>query len=124
VNLALLGHGEHALGAIAKERHEGMRLWAAAIAEWSLGRKAESEAALAELKSWPKANAWYLAQLYALQGNRGQAFEWLEKACMEPQGGCETLKIDRFLRGLRDDGRYRALLAKMKLDGDPPASAR
>jgi tetratricopeptide (TPR) repeat protein len=123
-NLALLGQGEHALAAIAKEPHEGLRLWAVSIAEWSLGRKAESEAALSELKAWPRANAWYLAQIYALQGNKGQAFEWLSRACAEPLGGCETLRIDRFLRGLRDDERYRALLAKMKLDGDPPSSAR
>jgi serine/threonine-protein kinase len=124
VSLALLGRGDPAMAAIAREPDEGLRLWASSIAHWTLGRKAESEAALAQLKAWPQANAWYLAQLHALRGRKGPAFEWLNKACAERQGGCERLKIDRFLRGLRDDARYRALLAKMKLDGDPPSSAR
>jgi tetratricopeptide (TPR) repeat protein len=119
VNLALLGRGEHAaLAEIAQERHDGYRLWASSIAYWTLGRQAESEAALAEMKKQPGANAYYVAQLHAMRGQVNAAFEWLNRACSERQSGCELLKSDRFFRGLRDDARYRALLAKMKLDGD------
>jgi serine/threonine-protein kinase len=117
VNLALLGDGEQALAAIAREPHEGYRLWAAAIALWTMGRREDSEAALKELKIHPQGSAYDIAQVYALRGENNVAFQWLDKACGERQGGCETLKADRFLRGLRHDPRYRALLAKMKLDG-------
>ena len=55
---------------------------------------------------------------------RNPAFEWLNRACLERQGGCEGLKSDRFLRGLRDDPRHRALLSKMKLDGETLSSVQ
>ena len=122
VNLALLGRGEQALAEIAKERNESYRLWASSIAYWTLGRRDESDSALMEMKKYPEANAYYIARLYAIRGKRNPTFEWLKKACVERQSGCEILKIDRFFRDLRDDPRYRALLAKMKLDGDPPPS--
>jgi len=113
VNLALLGKGEQALAEIAREPHEGYRQWAASIAYWSLGREGEAEAALTEMKKHPKANAYYVAQLYAMRGKRNATFEWLNRACVERQSGCEFLRIDRFFRELRDDARYRALLEKM-----------
>ncbi len=115
VDLALLGKGEEALAEIAAERHQGYRLWALSIAHWTLGHQAESDAALTEMKRSPGTNAYYVAELYAIRGNKNLAFEWLSRACSERQSGCETLKIDRFLRGLRDDRRYDTLVAKMKL---------
>lgn len=124
VNLALLGDGEQALAAIAREPHEGYRLWAASIALWTLGRREDSEAALKELKIHPQGSAYDIAQLHALRGEKNPAFESLDKACSERQGGCEALKSDRFLRSLRHDPRFRALLAKMKLDGDVAAPAQ
>jgi serine/threonine protein kinase len=123
VALALLGRGDEALAEIAQERHEGYQLWAFSIAHWTLKRRDESDAALKMLmQKFPKASAYYIAQLHAFRGRRNLAFEWLNKACVEPQSGCEMLKIDRFFRGLRDDRRYRALLVKMKLNGDQPPS--
>ena len=75
------------------------------------------------MRKYPEANAYHMAQLLALQGKKNLAFQWLKRACAERQSGCEILKTDRFFRNLRDDPRYRALLARMKLDGDPPPSA-
>jgi tetratricopeptide (TPR) repeat protein len=124
VDLALLGRGEDALAEIAKERHAGYRLWALSIAHWTLGHPAESDAALAELKKSPGSNAYYVGQLYAMRGTKNLALEWLSRACVERQSGCETLKIDRFLRTVRDDARYKALLARLKLDGDRPLSTQ
>lgn len=122
VNLSLLAKSEQALAEIAKERHEGYRLWALSMSHWILGRRDESDAALLELKNSPHANAYEMAQLYAVRGKRSSAFEWLKKACVERQGGCEIVRIDRFLHNLRDDARYRALLVKMKLYGEPRPS--
>ena len=124
VVLALLGRPVHALGEIAKEPHEPHRLWAASIVQWSVGRRAESDAALLELKRYPKANAYYLAQAYAMRGQKNPALDWLNRACIERLGGCEMLRTDRFLASLREESRYRALLVKMKLDGDPPGAGR
>jgi serine/threonine protein kinase len=124
VDLALLGKGELALAAIAKEADPVVRLWALSVAHWASGRRDESEAALAELRNYPRGNAYAIAQLYAFRGERDPAFEWLRRACLERQGGCENLKADRFLRSLRGDPRHRALLAAMKLDAEPPSSAR
>lgn len=116
VSLALLGKGEQGLAAIAKEENPGVRLWALSVAHWTLGHREESDAALTELRRHPKGNAYAIAQLYALRSKRNSAFEWLNRACLERQGGCESLKADRFFRSLRDDPRHRSLLAKMKLD--------
>jgi serine/threonine protein kinase/tetratricopeptide (TPR) repeat protein len=119
VSLALLGKGELGLAAIAKETNPVTRLWALSIAQWTMGRREASHAALDELRRYPKGNAYAIAQLYAVQGRRTLALEWLSRACLERQGGCDMLRADRFFRGLRNDPRHRTLLAKMKLDRDP-----
>ena len=124
VNLALLGSPQEALAEITAERHRGYQQWALSIAHWMLGHYGESDAALTEMKKSPSTNAYYVAQLYAVRGNKNQAFEWLNKACLERQSGCETLKIDRFLRNLRDDPRFNALLVKLKLSGEKSLATR
>jgi TolB-like protein len=121
VALALLGRGEEALDEISRERHEGYQLWAYSIAFSTLGRSAESDAALHEMMKFVRGNAYSIAQIYAFRGDRNRAFEWLTRACVDDQSGCETIKSDRFLRSLHDDPRYVALLAHMKLDGDAPS---
>jgi tetratricopeptide (TPR) repeat protein len=122
VNMALLGHATQGLAEIADERHEPTRLWASAVAHWTAGRRGDADAALAAMRKYDASHAYAIAQLYALRGKRTAAFEWLNRSCAERQGGCEWLRIDRFLRPLRDDPRYRALLVKMQLYGDPPPS--
>ena len=118
VNLALLGRPDDALAEVAVERHKGYRMWALSIVQWLAGRREEADGALAELKRSPQSNAYTIAQLHALRGQKGPALDWLARACSERQSGCETVKIDRFLRPLRDEPRYRALLARLKLSDD------
>ncbi|HEX6017449.1 MAG TPA: hypothetical protein VFZ28_05055, partial [Burkholderiaceae bacterium] len=118
VNLALLRRADDALAEVALERHRRDRLWALAIVQWLAGRREQSDGALAELQRAPQRNAYAVAQLHALRGQNGVALDWLGRACSERQGGCEALKSDRFLRGLRDEPRYRALLAKLKLSDE------
>jgi TolB-like protein len=116
VNLALSNRGDEALRAIALERHAGYRLWALSLAQGLRGQHEASDAALTELASAPDANAYWIARLHAARGNKAATFEWLNKACAgERQHGCDLLKIDRFLRGLRDDARYAALVVKLGL---------
>ncbi|MCW5656525.1 MAG: protein kinase [Burkholderiaceae bacterium] len=117
VNLALLNRGDEALAVIAQERHKGYRLWALSLAQFLRGQRDASDAALADLKAAPDSNAYWIARLHAARGQKAAAFEWLHKACggSERQHGCDLLKSDRFLRGLRDDARYKALIAKLGL---------
>jgi tetratricopeptide (TPR) repeat protein len=116
VNLALLQRHDEALQAIARERHKGYRLWALSLTHGLRGQRDASDAALDELKAAPESNAYWVARLYAARGDKAAAFEWLHKACIgERQHGCDLLKSDRFLRGLRDDARYTALLARLDL---------
>ena len=116
VNLALLQRFDDALAVIAQERHKGYRLWALSLVHGLRGQREAADAALAELKAAPDSNAYWIARLHAARGNKGAAFEWLHKACGgERQHGCDLIKSDRFLRGLRDDARYAALVAKLGL---------
>jgi TolB-like protein/tetratricopeptide (TPR) repeat protein len=117
VNLALSNRGDEALAVTARERHDGYRLWALSLVQFLRGERDASDAALAELKAAPESNAYWIARLYAARGHKAAAFEWLHKACggSERQHGCDLFKIDRFLRGLRDDARYKALLARLQL---------
>jgi serine/threonine protein kinase/TolB-like protein len=123
VNLALSNRGDEALQVIAQERHKGYKLWAQSLAHTLRNQRDAADAALAELKAAPQTNAYWIARLYAARGDKTAAFEWLRKACAgERQHGCDLLRIDRFLRDLRDDARYAALA---RLDpGAPKAPAR
>ena len=104
------------------ERHKGYKLWAQSLAHTLRGQRDAADAALAELKAAPQANAYWIARLYAARGDKSATFEWLRKACAgERQHGCDLLRIDRFLRGLRDDPRYAALA---RLDVGAPKPAR
>ena len=48
-------------------------------------------------------------------GEADLAFEWLERAYAQRDGGLVDIKGDRFLRGLTGDPRYKAFLRKLKL---------
>jgi hypothetical protein len=47
-----------------------------------------------------------------------KAFEWLERAYNQRDGGLAEIKGDPLLRNIEHDPRYRAFLQKMKLPLD------
>jgi serine/threonine-protein kinase len=61
-----------------------------------------------------KDDAYRIAVAYAWSGDHDQAFAWLDRAFAQHDVGMLSLKFDPFLRGLRDDPRYAALLRKLK----------
>jgi tetratricopeptide (TPR) repeat protein len=65
--------------------------------------------------------AYKVAQVHAHRGEIDSAFRWLDRAYRQRDPGMIQVRVDPFLQSLRKDARYKALLAKMKLDGDPPA---
>ncbi len=95
------------------------RLDGAAMAEHDLKHPAESQRALDELIAKEAHDgAYQIAQVYAWRGETDRAFEWLERAMKQRDGGLVLLKVDPLLRSLRGDPRYPALLKKVNLPLD------
>ena len=109
------GHTREALTIFQSENSE-FRYIGIAMAEHTLGHAAESQRAL-ELLEQKYANVWayQIAELYAWRGESDKAFDWLERAYRQRDGGLTSLKYDRLLNNLRGDPRYKALLRKLKL---------
>jgi hypothetical protein len=91
-------------------RHQGT-----ALADHDLGNAKEAQQSLNELISKSATTgAYQIAEVYAWWGNKDQAFQWLERAYAQHDGGLTIVKVDPLLRGLRPDPRYTVLLRKMK----------
>jgi serine/threonine protein kinase/Tfp pilus assembly protein PilF len=106
--------------ALAEMQQEPEALWwrlqGLALAYHALGRKKEADAALAELIAKFHAEAAYqIAEVYAFRGEADRAFEWLERAYAQRDGGLSEMKGDPLLKNLERDPRYAAFLKKMKL---------
>ncbi len=99
-----------------QEKDEIWRLSGLPLVYHALGRRSESDAALAALKSkYGGEMAYQIAEVHAFRGEADLAFEWLERAYDQRDGGVTEIKGDRLLRTLVDDPRYKAFLKKMKL---------
>ena len=105
-----------ALTEFRKDDIGAWKLIGTAMAEHSLGHAAASQAALDELIQKHSATlAYQIAEVYGWRGERDQAFEWLERAYRQHDGGMSYIRHDRFLAPLRDDPRYAALLKALNL---------
>ena len=114
--LLLQGKTDAALQEMEQETEENWRLSALPLAFHALGRRSESDAALAALKSKHAGEmAYQIAEVHAFRGEADLAFEWLERAYDQRDGGLADIKGDRLMRGLAGDPRYKALLRKLKL---------
>jgi TolB-like protein/Tfp pilus assembly protein PilF len=110
------GRGEEALAEALREPDEARRLWALAIIHHAAGRRAESDAALQELiAKYEIDSAYQVAEVYAARGEADLAFEWLERAYAQRDGGLAEMKTDPRLRSLHVDPRWDAFLRKMGL---------
>jgi len=113
------GRANEALTEAAQETHEAFRLWATAIVCLATGRRAESdEALLVLIQKYSENCAYQIAEVYASRGDVDTAFDWLERAYMQHDGGLQALKRSGHLRSLRDDPRMGVLLNKMGLNAD------
>jgi TolB-like protein len=87
-----------------------------AMANYTLGHNAESQRALDEIVATRASSlAYQIAEIHAWRGERDQAFEWLERARRQHDGGLSSIKVDRSLVSLRNDPRYHVLLRELKL---------
>jgi TolB-like protein/DNA-binding winged helix-turn-helix (wHTH) protein/thioredoxin-like negative regulator of GroEL len=87
-----------------------------AMAEHTLGDAKASQQALDRVISTAAGDAAYqIAEIYAWRGEKDKAFEWLERAYRQQDGGLTGIKIDLMLESLRSDPRYVAMLRKLNL---------
>ncbi len=111
-----LGQVAEARAAMLAEQAPWYRLTGLAIIDHALGRRAESDAELAQLRAGHAADAAVqIAEAYAFRGETDQAFDWLDRAYRQRDAGLRWLKVDPLFAPLRADPRYRALLRKMNL---------
>ena len=87
-----------------------------AMAEHSLGHAAASQQALDEqIAKYSKGSAYQIAEVYAWRGEKDKAFEWLDRAVAQHDGGLSFFKSDPLIASLRSDPRYAAVLRTLKL---------
>jgi TolB-like protein len=113
--LMLQGHLEAALAEFRREKPDDGQLVGSAMADFAAGRKADSDAQLAEAirqnaTDWPQG----IASVYAFRGEKDHAFEWLDRA-YEARDHLYTFKGDPLMKNLERDPRYKAFLRKMNL---------
>ncbi len=110
------GDGETALREAQLEPDDSIRPFELALAQYVRGDRKAADAALADLIANSRDGlAYQVAQVYAVRGEVDKAFEWLQIAFDNHDGGMPSLLVDPLLRGLRDDPRYKNLVAKVGL---------
>jgi TolB-like protein len=110
------GDGEAALRQAQLEPNESFRPFGLALAQYTRGDRKASDAALADLIANSRDSlAYQIAQIYAVRHEADKAFEWLQIAFDNHDGGMPSLLVDPLLRGLRDDPRYKNLVVKIGL---------
>jgi tetratricopeptide (TPR) repeat protein len=110
------GRPEQALVALQQPAAPGWRLLGSALVQYSLGHAQQSQQALDEtIHDAAQYAAYQIAEVYAWRGQKDQAFQWLERAYAQRDGGLPEIKGDPLLAPLHSDPRYKAFLAKMKL---------
>jgi TolB-like protein/Flp pilus assembly protein TadD len=110
------GDGETALREAQLEPDDTIRPFELALAQYVRGDRKAADAALADLIANSRDGlAYQVAQVYAVRGEVDKAFEWLQIAFDNHDGGMPSLLVDPLLRGLRDDPRYKNLVATVGL---------
>jgi TolB-like protein/Flp pilus assembly protein TadD len=110
---------EEALAEMQKEHEPAWRGQGLALAYHAAGKKKEADAALADyIEKYQNDAAYQIAEIYAYRGETDKAFEWLERAYKQRDGGLAEMKGDPLLRNIEHDPRYLPFLQKMKLPLD------
>src|SRR5437899_11522173 len=112
------GDGEAAVREAQLEPDEGYRRFELAVAQYVVGDRRAADAALAHLIAKAREGfAYQIAEVYAVRGEKDKAFDWLQISFDDRYAGMLGLLVDPLLRSLRDDPRYKNLLAKLGLPG-------
>ena len=110
------GRSEQAFADLQQPAAPGWRRVGSALVEHSLGHAQQSQQALDQIiHDSAQFAAYQIAEIYAWRGEKDQAFQWLDRAYAQRDGGLTEVKNDPLLASLRADPRYKSFLAKMKL---------
>jgi serine/threonine-protein kinase len=111
------GRTQEALATIRQEPSLMWRLTGLALVHHALDARAESDAALEELKKLdPVGIAYQIAEVHAYRGERDLAFEWLERAEATHDSGLSDAITNPVMRNLHADPRWAAFMARLRLD--------
>jgi TolB-like protein/DNA-binding winged helix-turn-helix (wHTH) protein/tetratricopeptide (TPR) repeat protein len=109
------GKAQEALATFLSNSMEEFRGAGVAMAEQTLGDAKASQQALDKLIATSAGDAAYqIAEVYGWRGEKDKAFEWLERAYRQQDGGITDIKNDLRLASLRSDPRYGAMLQRLK----------
>jgi TolB-like protein/Flp pilus assembly protein TadD len=115
----LQGKPELALAEMPQEQDEAWRNFGLILTYEALGRKKEVDKLLSDyIIKFPKDQAYWIAEIYAIRGEEDKAFEWLEKSYLAKEPGLTFLKGDPLLKNLKNDPRYVTFMKKMNLPVD------
>jgi TolB-like protein/Tfp pilus assembly protein PilF len=110
------GDPDGALLEMQQETTEAGQQEGLAMAYFALGRKVDSDAALARmLKEYPGRSAYSIAAVYAFRGQSDEAMLWLERAYAEKDAFLQFAKAELSHMHLAEDPRYKAFLKKINL---------
>lgn len=137
IGMALLAKNDKA-GALAEMAQESSDPWRAIglpMVYHSMGRKAESDAALANLvRDYGHDAAYNIAYVLAWRGEIDQAFAWLDKAVTYHDSGLTDVEVEPEFASLHRDPRWSAFLrrigkapeqsAAIRFDAMPPGVKR
>jgi len=116
---------DEAMKEIQLERDPYWRLPGLALVHHARGKRAASDEALNEfIRNYQEVGAYQVAQVYAFRGERDRAFEWLDRAFTQHDGGLFLVRADPLFRTLVGDSRRAALLSRLRLPADPADSHR
>jgi TolB-like protein len=120
LGLVLLARGERevALAEMLKESDDQMRLGGSAMAYFTLGRKVDSDAALAQMIKSPTHRPFFISSVYAFRGQMEEALKWLDTSAMQGESALLLLKSQPMFDKLEGDPRYKAFLKKINLPYD------
>jgi TolB-like protein len=114
VALLLKGDARDALSEIEQETSEIYKMIGLPMAYHALGRKADSDGALAALiVKYEKEGPSNIASAYAYRGEADKAFEWLDKAVEYGDGGLGEIVTDNLFDKIHTDPRWLAFLRKI-----------
>ncbi len=114
--LLLQGRPQEALIEMQKEPAGIYRDTGEALAYHALGRRRDSDAALARLLAeHSNDGAYQIAQVYGYRGEVDEAFRWLDRARAQHDTGLLWVKTDLKLNSLRNDPRYPELMKQLNL---------
>ncbi len=112
--LLMKGDAEGALAEIEQETREVWKMTGLPMAYYALGRKADSDAALArEIEQDQNDGPYNIAYVYAFRGEADKAFEWLDKAVEYSDGGLGGIVTESLFDNIHADPRWLPFLRRI-----------